>query len=206
MAFGPGLTHSSTTKCNQPSPCLQVMFVKALHHHVVTGQASLQPGGCCGQAGVLTNQTITCHFAQLFNAILPVCQLHASITQLQLHVPCLQHSSTRSGRSKTSPGGRRTSTQTPSSGWLGFGGFIRRMGWGPGSCSMPSLAPCRWLLHAGGAVLLSARHAQRHPHTARPTPYCRYMSEVYLDDLVAKGPRCFDHELYISAAPAEFEG
>lgn len=32
------------------------------------------------------------------------------------------------------------------------------------------------------------------------------MAEIYLDALIAKGPKCFDHDLYIAAAPAEFEG
>lgn len=34
----------------------------------------------------------------------------------------------------------------------------------------------------------------------------RHMSEVFLDGIIAKGPKCFDHELYISASPVELEG
>lgn len=34
----------------------------------------------------------------------------------------------------------------------------------------------------------------------------RYMSEVQLDKLIAKGPACFDADLYISASPVELEG
>ena len=165
---------SSSTSTLLLRRAVQVMFVKALHHHVVTEAPWLQPA-------------------------LKYEQWAAE--DRSVGAEDINHNEFRRGR-RAAGGGR------------GAGVAVRRGAWGGPEQSSARHRCAEKATRRGrerqrgacGAAGLLAGEVAASGAAAAVTRARRHMSEVHLEQLIAKGPACFDAELYISAAPAEFAG